>query len=330
MGSRAQGPLAVTQRWGKRVGLAILLLTIAGLGFEQWSRWSAEDRYPPVGTMVQIDGIDSHLSCAGEGSPTVLLEAGHDPSGSQIWAAVQPDIAAFTRVCSYDRAGVLYSAPRTGPRDGSTIAKELRALLDESSETGPYVMVGHSLGGSFVRIFAAGPGEGTVEGFVFVDTSHPEQWKRWPAEMPPPRPPSPLLQRALARLGLLRLRPPPRPEALPQAAYERIIAFMPQSTAALIDEREARDATFEQAQAAGPLGDRPLVVLTAGGQPPELREFWNGLQAELADLSTNSDHRIIEGAGHYIQLDKPQAVVTAVRDVVSAARQGSPVAGDEG
>ena len=110
------------------------------------------------------------------------LESGLDDRGSWSWAGIQDELSQISRVCAYDRAGMLWSEPREGPRDAERIAGELHAILAAASEAPPYVMVGHSLGGLLVRVYDERyPGEAL--GFVFVDASHPEQERRFPAEV---------------------------------------------------------------------------------------------------------------------------------------------------
>jgi alpha/beta hydrolase fold len=160
-------------KWIRRSSLsAVGLLGLAqgaGMVYDQWGRWNTARVYPPPGDLVEFDGARSHLHCVGHGSPTVLLEAGLDPSGSFSWRRVLPDIAVTTRVCAYDRAGILWSEPRPGPRDAHRIADELHALLAAASEPPPYVMVGHSFGGLLVRVFDR-RFKGEVVGFVLVDS----------------------------------------------------------------------------------------------------------------------------------------------------------------
>lgn len=321
-------------RWIRRVVLGatslIVLVVCAGVAYEQWSRRSSAREFPPPGELIEYNGQRSHLHCTGEGSPTVILEAGHGMAGSLAWASVQPGIAAGSRVCSYDRAGILWSEPRDEPRDAVRITEELHGLLEVASESPPYVMVGHSLGGLLVRVFADRfPGE--VAGVVFVDAAHPEQFDRYPAEVreflseAESSLPSPHLFRLWAAIGAYRFRLDP-----PQNAIQ---AFLPRTVPwGFLSERMAQDATAEQAAETGTLGDRPLVVLTAGVGPRypgvtdaalgEFYDTWLALQAELASLSTNSDQRVIEGASHNIHRDDPEAVIAAVHDVVDAVRQG--------
>jgi pimeloyl-ACP methyl ester carboxylesterase len=324
--------------WARRIFLAILAFVTVplalGVAFEQWSRWHAFRTFSPPGTVIDVDGKRFHLHCEGEGEPTVILEAGLSIGGSQDWVKVQPEIARLTRVCSYDRAGILWSESRRERRDAFRLASDLHALLSAASETPPYVMVGHSLGGLFIRVFAS-RFEEEVVGFVFVDPSHPEQDERLPrTDSTRPEPPPPLLWRFRAATGIYRLRAKPANYGLPSGISKVVESFRPKTVAELAREEAAMGETMRQASETGLFSDRPLVVLTAAlhGKPgmnqAQIREFQDTavvLHAEVASLSTNSDHRIIEHAHHYIQLDTPQAVVRAITDVVSAVRGKSPL-----
>ena len=151
-------------KWIKRVargfGALAVGLVLTGLSYEQWSRMSAGGAFPPPGELIDVDGRQAHLYCIGEGSPTVVLEAGMGFSGSLDWAAVQPEMGEVTRVCSYDRAGIMWSESGPGPRDAHRIADELHSLLRAGGEAPPYILVGHSLGGLFNRVYDARyPGE---------------------------------------------------------------------------------------------------------------------------------------------------------------------------
>src|SRR5690349_14514552 len=179
-GRAAAGDEAV-RRWGKRVALAAvgLLATavVAGAGFEAVMRHRAARQYPAPGRLVDIGGRRLQLDCRGSGSPTVVLESGLDNLGSLSWAAVHDSIARTTRVCAYSRAGVLWSDPAPAPFDARQVAVDLHAALTASGETAPWVMVGHSLGGPYVVLFASRYGA-EVAGVVLVDASHPEQLAR--------------------------------------------------------------------------------------------------------------------------------------------------------
>jgi pimeloyl-ACP methyl ester carboxylesterase len=312
-------------KWAKRLGLILVAslvgLVVGGVAFEQWSRHAAVSRFAPPGKKVEFDGAESHLYCTGSGTPTVILESGLDTDGALGWSRVQPKIAEVTRVCSYDRAGYMWSAERGGVRDGRTIANELRALLAKAAEPPPYVMVGHSLGGALVRVFAAAAERGAVQGFVFVDASHPDLLKRDPnALQGPPE----ALMTMMGALGVLRLMDEGSPD-LPEDARRPVAALGPQGGTTWLAEARAIPETFSQAAATGTLGERPLVVLTALDKPPERQALWRDLQDDLAALSTNRDHRIISDGGHYLQHERPYVVVAAVRDVVTAVREAAPL-----
>ena len=330
-------------KWNKRIakGIVALLLValLIGLGYEQVSRWRASRSFPPPGALYEVDGQMAHLHCSGEGEPTVILEAGLDVFGSLSWSNIYPDLAESNRVCAYDRAGIMWSRARDDQRDAVSIADELHAMLTVASERPPYVMVGHSLGGQLVRVFDQRfPGE--VEGFVFVDSSHPEQVELSPAEVTGATP-SPLRFKVLGAIGLLRLSSSSGgPEALPDKAAAAVVGFRPGSVLGMMREAAALDAIDEQSGETGNLGDRPLVVLTAGAPDPRpdwtqetsdrMEEVWQELQVELAALSTNVDHRVVPEASHYVHWDAPHAVLVAVGDVVKAVRSGAPVRADGG
>lgn len=325
-------------KWIKRLvigaGALLLLALLTGLVYEQWSRQNVAKAFPPPGTLVEVNGKFSHLQCSGEGSPTIILEAGLDNAGSQVWETIRPALGRLSRVCAYDRAGIMWSDRREKPRDAEKIVGELHELLEAAAEPPPYVMVGHSLGGPLIRVFAHRFSD-EVAGFVFVDSSHPEQNERLPPEAVRDVPLS--LLKGISAFGIMRLSSPAPSSALPQDVGQATVGYLPQSIEGVTDEMDVLDTIFEQAQRTGPFGDLPTVVLTAGTLPDplppwidedmavEMQRVWADLQDELAELSTNTDHRVIVGASHYIQWDDPEAVIAAVRDVVTAHRDSAPV-----
>ncbi|MGD1859980.1 MAG: alpha/beta fold hydrolase [Leptolyngbyaceae cyanobacterium] len=232
-------------RWIPRLAIAaaaiLFLLLLTGFVYEQGSRRSVAQAFPPPGRLVEVDGKLSHLDCSGEGSPTVILEAGINEGGSQTWERVRPEIAPLSRVCAYDQAGIMWSERRDRPRDADHIAEDLHSLLAAAGESPPYAMVGHSLGGLMIRVFADHYSD-EVAGFVFVDSSHPEQNQRFPSDVldvmafPPP-----LLLRAIAVLGILRLESPAAPNGLPPAVGEAIRSHLPQSMTGIADIVESMD-----------------------------------------------------------------------------------------
>jgi pimeloyl-ACP methyl ester carboxylesterase len=245
---------------------------------------------------VAFEGFHVYFRCLGAGTPTVVFEAGLNAS-SDSWDGVVPTIARTTRVCFYDRPGTGGSDSRPGPRTSLTIAKQLHALLAQEGIKGPYVLVGHSIAGFHLRVFA-GLYPAAVAGMVCVDCTHPDAGARSLAALGPAHPgESP---------AVVRLR-----KAI--VDYGNIEFFdLPTSAA--------------QVRATGSLGHIPLIVLTAGNHhypaAVAVREeaAWRGMQEELAGLSSDSVHVLIPHSGHGIQDDAPRPVIFAVREVVAAAR----------
>jgi pimeloyl-ACP methyl ester carboxylesterase len=163
------------------LGIAIIVISAAviGAGYERVSAARDAAAYPPPGQLVDIGGHRLHISCMGQGSPTVVFESGlANPSAD--WANIQPQVAATSRACAYDRAGIGRSEDGPPPRDPLRIAQELHTLLGNAGVTGPYVLVGQSFGGLYVRVFAdLYPDEAAR--MVLVDASHPDMWARAPS-----------------------------------------------------------------------------------------------------------------------------------------------------
>jgi pimeloyl-ACP methyl ester carboxylesterase len=134
--------------------------------------------YPPQGRLYTVDGYKMHLYCTGEGSPTIVLDAGLG-NDSLIWANVQPTLSKTTRVCSYDRPGFGWSDLQPNPRDAHRITDQLHTLLTQAGITGPIVLMGHSIAGLYIRDYAAQYPQ-NLSGLVFVDGSTPLQEERFP------------------------------------------------------------------------------------------------------------------------------------------------------
>lgn len=249
-----------------------------------------------------------YLECMGYGSPTVVLEAGLGLD-HRAWYLVQPELAQTTRVCSYDRSGLGLS--QQAPKRATALEKahDLHALLRAGGIGPPYVLVGHSYGGMLARVYThAYPPE--VSGVVLLDAAHPDQGSRLPSALPPPRPGE---NRGLHELRL----------GLQQITRN--------------DEGMNWQASAAETRAAGRLGARPLVVVTAGehdlpaGVPPRvlarLDTVWLGLQDDLARLSSDSVHVIAVYSPHMLMtaLGQPELVVRAIRADVAAVRADAPL-----
>ena len=269
------------------------------------------DRAP--GEMVSVGNHKLHIRCMGEGSPTVILESGA-PATSIEWSAwVQPEVAKATRVCAYDRAGLGWSEAGPTPRDAEQITSELHALLENAGIEGPYVLVGHSVGGHHVRVYAERyPDE--VAGMVLVDATHPEQFERIPG-MESGRKMLSVLSRVgpvLTATGVIRLSGmfPPTSDLPPlQRKHIENLTYQTPHLIAAFKEYGALPKAMEQARSTEGLGDKPLAVVSAsdhgGGmmavskvEAEHSEEAAQALQNELANLSSNSTRRVIEGSDH--------------------------------
>lgn len=303
--------------------------------FERCSRIYLTQKYPPPGQLVGIGDRKLHLHCQGSGDVTVILEDGLGPAGSLVWFKVQPDVAKFARVCSYDRAGIMWSDPSPHPSDPKQVAEDLHIALEQAGVRSPYVLVGASMGGIYVRAFTEYYPE-EVAGVVLVDSAHPEQEERFPPSPVnlQPSPASLWLTRQSASMGILRLLhylPNRKAERIPAEILPRLRAFFPQSIPAAQAEMQSFQRNLEWAKRFQSLGDRPTIVLTAAkarslaelpaGFTEEYLEesgaVWQELQTELAALSSESQHIISQQSGHLMYFDQPDLIVEAIRDVLT-------------
>jgi pimeloyl-ACP methyl ester carboxylesterase len=257
-----------------------------------------------IGQLIDVGGYGLHIYCIGEGSPTVVMDSGGGAT-LEAWRLVQPEVAKFTRACTYDRAGLGLSESSPTPRTIQHMTKELHTLLKKVGIESPYVLVGHSLGGFIVRLFASQyPDE--VVGMVLVDAGHEDYVTR--------------------HLALL--------------SSEEKEAFLKQWGEFLekLPERvqlEAKaDENRAQLFAANPLPPNlPLIVITHGVPDPNMfagipadkigqaEQLWMELQKDLASLVLNSKHIIAEQSGHDIPKEQPMLVTDVIRQVVESARK---------
>lgn len=307
-----------------------LVLVLGAAGFFYENIFEARDRRfnPMSGRRVQVaaPSFSMHIDCAGEGRPAVVLESGLGDSFIS-WRKVHPQIAKFTQVCSYDRAGIGYSDSSSRPRTSQVMADELNRLLHAAGVSPPYVLAGHSLGGYNVRVFAASYRH-DVAGVVLVDASHPDQENRLPPE--------------LRNMQGSWMREAEFLEFTMPLGIPRLLGLCdddPVARAAECNFHTARESVAEmrsfrdsaaQAAASGTLGDLPLVVLShdpekpSADMPPDLarstNEAWEKMQEELGHLSTRGTQQVVKNSAHYIQIDRPDAVVDAVQTIVQQVR----------
>jgi pimeloyl-ACP methyl ester carboxylesterase len=320
--------------WIKRgfFGLVIAIATLLGAGLVYQLIATAQDhrRFPPPGQLVDVVGFKMHIHCTGAVTPAVILES---LSGgfSSYWGWIQPAVAATTQVCSYDRAGRVWSEADPQPQSLARTSDNLRRLLRGAGVPGPYVLVGHSIGGVYVRRFAA-DNPNDVAGVVLVDSAHPEQLERYPQ-----------LRRenrnylrfnrvlaVLARLGIGHLyfaaggtfdfgELPEQERAELAAAWSSPAYFASQRT-----EIMATPNMFTEARKLGRLGELPLIVVTRG---KNLDDHWMTLQDDLVTLSNNVDRVQVPSATHASLAFSPtdaKFVSDAILQLVAAARTGQP------
>jgi len=313
------------------MGLLVFLfvLSLTGIIYQTAAIESDKKNFPPPGNLIDVGGFKMHIHCEGEGSPTVILDA---LSGgfSSYWAWVQSEVAKQVRVCAYDRAGFGWSESDSEPESPQRTARNLHTLLTNAGIEGPYVMVGHSKGGIYVRKYAAlYPQE--VVGMVLLDSSHPDQFVRYPELLKGDTPilsKMPLIQ-TLLRLGVghayFALGGEVDFADLPQRQHDEIAAawssqehwWSMESTMLLGAD------IFQQAHDLGSLGDLPLAVITRG---EGVDDGWCEMQNELVSLSTDSIHITVDGSTHSSLIFNPKhahIVSETILQIVEAVQTGN-------
>lgn len=328
------------------LGIAVLALAATARGVTPTPAVVADMAFIQPARLVDIgNGRRMNIHCIGQGSPTVIFEAG---LGDQIraWAMVQPAIAKATRTCSYDRAGLGFSDSSGRPGTAANAADDLHGLLASASIKPPYVLVGHSLGGLYMQLFADRY-RSEVAGMVLVDPVSFDQGSRYDALDPAMTVENRKFVRFLhdqcipaARKGyvgeasLLKKcigEPDPRfSKAFNQAflanhstAKYMQAAWSEWANVFTVSSDEVRTAKRSY-------GDMPLVVLSRAPFPRQPHEtqavrdaknyLWVELHDDIAALSTRGVNEIVPGAGHYIQFDKPGAVIDAIQQVIDTVR----------
>lgn len=295
---------------------AIAALTLA-LGSAKHTALAAES--PATTTadrveLVDIGGRKLQLLTRGEGSPTVVVEAGlgEPPIQSGSWRAVLDAISRSNRICIYDRAGLGKSDPPPKlPRTSRDVADDLNVLLEKAGVPGPYLLVGHSWAGNHMRVFAGLHPE-KVLGMVLVDSAHPDQDEKWTAALPAPSPDEPESVRKMRQLFATRADPASNPERIDFRASE------------------------SQVRAAPGLGDKPLVILSHSSKfrydpslPEELSLKFEAvaqqLQADLKRLSSNSTLKQSRDGGHYLHAEDPELAIQGIRQALGEIKKTSKV-----
>jgi pimeloyl-ACP methyl ester carboxylesterase len=325
---------------------ALAALLTAGLVYQQIGARRQRRRFAPPGTFIDVGGHRLHVTCSGHGSPVVVLESGIAAS-SLSWAIVQPQIARFTRVCSYDRAGLAWSEPASCPRTFDRMVDELATVLAKVAAHERYVLVGHSFGSFLVSAYARRH-RGRVAGLVLVDPA--TEWLATTAHRARLLWGGQKLSRigaVLARVGVVRAclalltgGAPGAPRRFvrifgPTAArtLERLVGEVrklppevhpivqalwcdPKCFHAMADHLAALERYREAIAAAIPPHEVPLVVISSADQPAEQL----AAHRRLIEESVAGRHIVAPRSAHWIQFDEPELVITAIRDLVGSAR----------
>jgi pimeloyl-ACP methyl ester carboxylesterase len=307
--------------------------------------------YEKPGILAKLAiGDTIHIKCMGTGSPTVILSAGMNGWAGD-WRMVQPQIAKTTRACAWDRPGYGFSSGSAHPQNVQNTTAELEAALKIARIRGPYVVVGHSLGGLETLLFKD-HNPHSVIGMVLVDPSIPDQHNRFDRAAPDY---SKVLDsfhanlvalygrcRAALKSGKLKLGGPD-PEGclgyssdMPRVLSDPLLALDTNPLRFAAAESLQQNFTADGASAVNRrrnYGAMPLVILTssrpedlgdipqaAKDQVPAQQAEWRRGHDDLAALSSRGTNRMVANSAHYIQFDQPKAVIDAVEEVVAAAR----------
>ena len=325
-------------KWTKRIGLGLVglvtALAIGGAAYQIIGMKLDRMKFPPPGQLVDVGRYKIHLQTMGEGSPTVILDAGCG-CDSLHWSLVQPEVAKFAKVVAIDRAGNGWSDESPLERTSENIVHEMHTALHKAGIKGPYILVGHSFGGLNARLFASKyPNE--VAGVVLVDSSHEDQEEK----IKIPKVNKPLIMLA-TRLGVVRL-------AKYSERFQKPIAMFPEETrmqifanssrtsfvrTVLAEGKNFKESCTQLRQAGGILGDKPLTVLSAGKAildtsmisltQEEIDAFvisFRELQKDLVSKSTKGKQIIIEESDHMINYHAPGKIVDAIREQVEVLK----------
>ncbi len=314
--------------------IIVLSLALVGIVYQAIATRADLTKYPPPGKLVDVGGYKLHINCIGEGSPTVVMDYGLGGL-SLTWSFVQTEVSKFTRVCTYDRAGYGWSDSSPEPRTSKQMVEELHTLLNNAGIKSPYILVGHSLGGLNVRLYASQyPDE--VVGVVLVDAVPTDVYSRL----------SPEFQNSMARirrgfrslsmisrLGLLRLLlqmmrtkiAPDFVKKFPLEIQQVILAqFLPKTFDTAIAENLLMESSAIAVSSTKLVKDLPLVVLSHGinmfddqsVKASLADQTWEELQAEIVNFSSKSSLIIAQNSGHNIHIEQPQLVIDSIRKVL--------------
>ncbi|AIQ18183.1 alpha/beta hydrolase [Paenibacillus sp. FSL H7-0357] len=327
----------------KRVTLSLLtfiiLLLGSGFAYEWLASRNAEQKYQPPGKLVDAGGYKLHINKLGQGSPTIILESGSGET-SLSWRDIPEKLSEFATVVSYDRAGYAWSEKAPTARTGENIVRELHTALEREGIDGPYLLVGHSLGGMYARLFADTYRD-EVAGMVLID-ARPEDDERetkpiLTAEKFAGNPPATVLQ-VLKLSGAMRIFQDVLLDGL-VAKEDRgqFINVISKPSFFKAKEQEGNLAhTTEDAIRGQNLGSLPVRILSRGipqdyagfgfseAAGKKLEDIWQKGQRKMLDLSTDSKQTVATHSGHMIIHDEPDLVIQTIRSLLTQLQSPSP------
>ncbi|RLJ80263.1 alpha/beta hydrolase [Pedobacter alluvionis] len=322
-------------KWTKRIGLGLvtllILLLLIGFIFERISRNAAE-KIKPDGQFVEVDDHRLHDYKKGNGGPTIVFETAFDPAGHLQWYNIQQELPSSYTSISYDRAGILWSERGKNPKSGEEMAKELHLLLEKAKAPKPYILVGHSFGGTLVRFFVNKYPK-DVAGVIFVDSQCPDDERYLSPElfkMVNQGLPGGFLKFANT-FGLVRLMFKGMFPNNKQYEYQNTImpALLYKSADAVLEEQDQMRSIKKEASKIKSFGNIPLYVLTAADKKrfdssikdrklkTEMLSAWNKMQKDFLLLSTESKQILVPNSGHYINQEQPKVIESAINDMVN-------------
>lgn len=312
----------------------VILVVISGFSYEAIASYQGVKDYPPEGKMVDAGEFKLHLQKQGEGKPTIILEAGSGAS-SLSWNDLPEELAKYGTVVTYDRGGYAWSEEPTTERTGENIVKELYTALKNEKIEGPYILVGHSLGGMYVRLFAQTYKE-EVGGVILLD-GRPEDYSKETDHILEKAGVDPILLGSppkhvlslLKQSGIIRLMKDSMLKDIPEEHRSKALNVEFRTKYIHAKENEMQYITkLEDSIRSQSLGDLPLSVVTHGipidgsmiGLSKEVDQkmetIWQEQQTEMLKLSTNSELIIANNSGHAIMHDEPELVVDVVRNMI--------------
>ncbi|KKO55100.1 alpha/beta fold hydrolase [Paenibacillus sp. DMB20] len=321
--------------------LSLIMLTIgSGFVYEWIASEQAKRNFPPPGKLVDVGGYRLHINKIGAGSPTILLEAGSGET-SLSWRNIPKQLAEFATVVSYDRAGYAWSEKANTERTGANIVHEIHTALDKEGIGGPYIIVGHSLGGMYARLFAQTYRD-EVAGLVLVD-ARPENDERdtkaiYSQEKFQGNPPASILKLLKMSGGFRLFKDFLLDGLVAKEDREQFINVIAKPSFFEAKEKEGNLAhTTEDAIRDQNLGSLPVKIIARGVMPDvskagisaeggrKIEEIWQAGQRNMLNISTDSQLIVAKKSGHYVIHDEPDLVVNVIRslfDKVSANSGG--------